>query len=87
MTAARRRDPLLGSEPTPAERAALFAVCQPSATEPSAARALNITERALHARLERLFRREGVNSAAQARHALARRDLHELTSTNSVPLE
>lgn len=75
MTAARRRDPLLGTEPTAAERAALYAVCQPGATEPSAARSLGITERALHARLERLFRRTGVNSAAQARHALAVREM------------
>lgn len=52
--------------PTPAERAALLAVCQPGASYDSAAATLGISRTALSRRLQRLYRRLGVNSDAQA---------------------
>jgi len=56
--------------PTSSERAALLAISQPGATYASAARALGISKGALGRRLERLYRRLNVTSAAQAHHAL-----------------
>lgn len=67
MTTARHRRPqLLGTRPTSGERAALIALCQPGAKEATAAIQLGIQPDALRARLKRLYRRLGVNSAAQA---------------------
>jgi DNA-binding NarL/FixJ family response regulator len=73
--ATERKEPeVLATEgftrPTTSERAALLAVSQPGASYVSAAHTLGISERAVRARLERLYRRLRVNSAAQARHAL-----------------
>lgn len=55
---------------TSAERAALIAVCQPGSGYDEAAYALGITRRALRHRLDSLYRKLGVNNAAQAVWAL-----------------
>jgi len=52
--------------PTPAELEVLHRLAEPGATIATAAKSLGITERAAKARLERLYRRLGVNSALQA---------------------
>jgi len=65
-----RRGRRFADAPTSAERAALMAVCQPGVNEALAARHLGITEAALRSRLRSLYGRLGVNSAAQAFHAI-----------------
>lgn len=52
--------------PTAAERAALLAVCQPGASYEQAAEVLGISRHALSRRLQRLYRKLGVHSDAQA---------------------
>lgn len=65
---------LYGTEPTEAERAALVAIVAPGAKYSTAAADLGISKAALRRRLERLYRRLGVNSSGQAAHALRIRD-------------
>ena len=55
---------------TPTERAAILAVCQPYASEASAARQLGITVAALRGRLRRLYEKLDVSTAAQAAYVL-----------------
>lgn len=56
--------------PTLGELVALDAVCQPYASVASAAYGLGMTHSALRSRLQRLYRRLGVSSDAQALYAV-----------------
>ena len=73
--------PPFGSTPTDRELQVLFAVCRPGGSVRSAAHELGISSHTARHTLRRLYERLGVNSAAQAVHAIHELEVPQRAST------